>query len=71
MARNLATDWQRHGGRASRIATMVPLDESHAAIADNTLQGARDKNVCSVRKTLDQEDGLWEFPHGHSRVLRG
>lgn len=43
MARNLAVDWLRRGNLGSRIATMIPLEESHEEIADTHTQGARQK----------------------------
>ena len=43
MARNLATDWQRRGARGSRIATMVPLDDTHLEVPDTRTPGARER----------------------------
>lgn len=43
MARNLAVDWLRRGSLGSRIATMVPLNESHHEIADERGGGTREQ----------------------------
>lgn len=57
MARNLAVDWLRRGGRGSRVATMLPLDESHERTPDMRSPGVRDmlqteEEAEAVRKAL-------------------
>lgn len=69
IARSIAGEWLRKGGRRSRLATMVPLaDLPHEEIPDHAAQGARE-----MLENAERERSLWaavkQLPESEREVV--
>jgi RNA polymerase sigma factor (sigma-70 family) len=69
IARNLATDWQRRGQRASRLLPMVPLEQMKVPeVPDRQAKGARE-TMASDQESQALREALFELPEEERELV--